>query len=125
MSSARDFSDSLIDAYNRKDFDSLEKMIAPDIDFTHFNRDFVLNSRDALLDILRHFANHLMPDRHFDAPERVIAQGDTVIREAWYNGNLIADVPGFGNAGDTVRLKFCSIMRFNSAGVLIEWKDFG
>ena len=125
MGNARNFSDSLIDAYNRKDFDSLERMIAPDIDFAHFNRDFALTSRDDLLDILRHFANHLMPDRHFEAPERVVVQDDTVIRVAWYNGNLIADVPGFGKSGDVVRLKFCSIMRFDSAGVLVEWKDFG
>jgi len=115
----------LIQAYNQKDFDVLETAIAPDIDFTHFNRNFVLNDRAALLDVLRGFANQYAPDRHFEAPERVLVAGDVVVREAWYAGTAAVDLPGFGAAGEAFRLKFCSVMRFNEDGILVEWKDHG
>lgn len=120
-----DVSDRLIDAYNAKDFDGMAALIAPDIDFTHFNRDFVLGSRDALLDVLSQFAEQCIPDRRFEAPERITAVGDKVVREAWYVGTAAVDLPGFGAAGEAVRLKFCSVMRFDADGILVEWKDYG
>lgn len=114
----------LIEAYNAKDFDALEPMIAPDIDFAHFNRDFVLTSRSALLDVLRGFPAYV-PDRHFERPERVTVAGLIVVREAWYVGTAAVDLPGFGAAGEAFRLKFCSVMRFDENGILVEWKDHG
>jgi hypothetical protein len=115
----------LIQAYNAKDFDAMSTMIAPDLDFAHFNRAFVLTSRDALLDVLRDFASQYVPDRHFEAPDRVTVAGDIVVREAWYVGTAAVDLPGFGAAGEAFRLKFCSVMRFDDAGTLVEWKDHG
>jgi hypothetical protein len=115
----------LIEAYNAKAFDDLGALIAPDIDFAHFNRDFVLTDRAALLDVLRGFAATYVPDRHFEAPERVTVCGNIVVREAWYVGTAAVDLPGFGAAGEGFRLKFCSVMRFDDAGVLVEWKDHG
>ena len=115
----------LIQAYNAKDFDAMASMIAPDLDFAHFNRAFVLTSRDALLDVLRDFASKYVPDRHFEAPERVTVAGDIVVREAWYVGTAAVDLPGFGSAGEAFRLKFCSVMRFDDDGTLVEWKDHG
>jgi hypothetical protein len=115
----------LIQAYNAKDFEVLETLIAPDLDFAHFNRDFVMISREALLDVLRGFASTYAPDRHFEAPERVTVAGDIVVREAWYAGTAAVDLPGFGAAGEAFRFKFCSVMRFNDAGLLVEWKDHG
>lgn len=118
-------SERLVQAYNAKDFATMESMIAPDLDFAHFNRDFLLSSRDALLDVLRQFASTYVPDRHFEAPERVTATGNIVVREAWYAGTAAIDLPGFGAAGEAFRLKFCSVMRFDDAGMLVEWKDHG
>lgn len=115
----------LIQAYNTKDFDALERLIAPNIDFTHFNRDFKLSDRGALLDVLRSFASTYVPDRCFEPPERVQAFGDTVVREAWYAGTAAIDLPGFGAANEKFRLKFCSVMRFDASGMLVEWKDYG
>lgn len=115
----------LIEAYNAKDFQALEGMIAPDIDFAHYNRDFVLNSRDALLDVLRSFASSYVPDRRFEPVERVTAAGNIVVREGWYAGTAAVDLPGFGAAGEAFRLKFCSVMRFDDNDILVEWKDHG
>lgn len=125
MTVATVVAERLIAAYNAKDFDGMAQMMAPDIDFSHFNRDFVLTSRDALLDVLRAFAASYVPDRHFEAPERVTAVGNIVVREAWYVGTAAVDLPGFGAAGEAFRLKFCSVMRFDDAGILVEWKDHG
>ena len=115
----------LIQAYNAKNFDAMATSIAPDLDFAHFNRDFVLTSRDALLDVLRAFASQYVPDRHFEPPERVTVSGHIVVREAWYAGTAAVDLPGFGAAGEAFRFKFCSVMRFDDDGILLEWKDHG
>ena len=115
----------LIAAYNAKDFATMETLIAPDLDFAHFNRDFVLASRDALFDVLRQFASTYVPYRRFEPVERVTTSGDIVVREGWYTGTPAVDLPGFGAAGEAFRLKFCSVMRFDDAGILVEWKDHG
>ena len=115
----------LLQAYNAKDFDGLEALIAPDIDFAHFNRDFVLTDRKSLVDVLRGFATYCVSDRHFEPAERVTVAGDLVVREAWYAGTPLIDLPGFGATGEPFRLKFCSVMRFDGSGILVEWKDHG
>lgn len=118
-------SDSLIDAYNAKDFDALSTLIVPELDFAHFNRDFVLTSREALIEVLKGFATTYAPDRHFEPAERISVAGNIVVREAWYAGTAAVDLPGFGAAGEKFRFKFCSVMRFNDDGFLVEWKDHG
>lgn len=125
MGWALDNADALVAAYNAQDFEAMERTIAPNVDFAHFNRDFVLSDRSALLDVLRNFAANFIPNRRFEAPERVQVVGNTVIRESWYVGTPKVDLPGFGNAGEDFRLKFCSVMRFDDAGILVEWKDYG
>ena len=125
MAGPAEAAERLIASYNARDFDAMELMMAPDIDFAHFNRDFVMTSREALLGVLRDFAKNYFPDRHFEPPERVSVAGNVVVREAWYVGTPTVDLPGFGVAGETFRLKFCSVMRFDDAGKLVEWKDHG
>lgn len=125
LSELAETSERLVQAYNAKDFETMAEMIAPDVDFAHFNRNFVLQSRDALLEVLEGFAASYVPDRRFEEPELVIEAGDTVIRQAWYTGTAAVDLPGFGAAGESFRLKFCSFMRFGADGKLVEWKDFG
>jgi ketosteroid isomerase-like protein len=111
--------------YNAKDFDRLAAMTSPDLDFAHFNRDFTFKNRDALLDVLRQFGSALAPDRKFLPPERVTVSGNVVVREAYWVATAQVDLPGFGNAGSKIRLRFCSVMRFDDNGVLVEWKDYG
>lgn len=115
----------LIAAYNAKDFDAMEALIAPDIDFAHFNRNFALNDRTTLLNLLREFAANLFVERCFEPAERLTVSGAVAVREGWYAGTPKVDLPGFGAAGESFRLKFCSVMRFDDAGLLVEWKDHG
>ena len=125
MADLGDLSNRLVAAYNTKDFKQLAAMIAADIDFAHYNRDFVLHSRDALIEVLSGFATTYVPDRHFEDADVLHVVGDTVIRQAWYVGTAAVDLPGFGKAGEAFRLKFCRFMRFGPDGLLVEWKDFG
>ena len=125
MSGAAEYANRLIAAYNRQDFDAIEGMIAADIDFAHFNRNFAITSRDELVGVLRNFAANYMSERHFEAPDRITEKGDTAILESWYVGTAKVDLPGFGNAGESFRLKLCSVMRFDAQGILVEWKDYG
>jgi len=125
MASPAELSEQLVTAYNNQDFGAMAAMMAPDIDFNHFNRDFAMNDRDQLIDTLRTFAAQYFTERHFEAAEKVLTDGDTAVRVAWYTGVPKVDLPGFGDAGERFRLKLCSVMRFNDAGVLVEWKDFG
>ncbi|MGK2910980.1 MAG: nuclear transport factor 2 family protein [Sphingobium sp.] len=118
-------SERLIQAYNDKDFDALAALIVPELDFAHYNRDFVLTSRQALIEVLRGFATTYAPDRRFEPAERVTVAGNIVVREAWYAGTAAIDLPGFGAAGEAFRFKFCSVMRFDDDGLLVEWKDHG
>lgn len=117
--------DKLIATYNAKDFDTLETLIAPDLDFAHYNRDFAFDNRDGLFEVLKQFGEALIPDRKFEEPERVTAEGNVVVREGYYTGTAQVDLPGFGNAGDAINLKFCTVLRFNDDGILVEWKDHG
>lgn len=118
-------SEKFVDAYNRQDFDAMSAVMAPDIDFAHFNRDFEMHSRDELVGTLKAFAAEYFVERKFEKPEKLLVDGNTVVRIAWYAGKAKVDLPGFGAAGEAFRLKFCSVMRFDDQGVLVEWKDFG
>ena len=117
--------EAMIASYNAKDFAAMEGQIAADVDFAHFNRNFILTSRDDLLGVLRQFASDCIPDRRFEPAERIFAAGDTVVRIGWYVGTCAIDLDGFGKAGEAFRLKFCSVLRFDDAGIIVEWKDFG
>ena len=115
----------IFDAYNAKDFNKLRSLVSPTIDMAHFNRNYATNSLEELLKTMEIFANQLMKNRRFEPPERVQQLGNMVIREAYWGGTAEVDIPGFGNAGETLRAKLCSVMRFDDKGILVEWKDFG
>ena len=115
----------LVQAYNAKDFKTFTSLISPDLDFEHFNRNFAFQRRDGLMESIELFAASLIPDRRFLPPERVTVSGSVVIREAYYVGTSEADLPGFADKGGEVRLKFCTVFRFDDDGILVEWKDYG
>jgi hypothetical protein len=116
---------AMIEAYNAQDFARMERQIAADVDFAHFNRNFFLTSRDELIGVLRQFASDFFIERHFEPAERILASGDSVVRIGWYAGTCAVDLEGFGKAGEAFRLKFCSVLRFDDQGIIVEWKDFG
>lgn len=118
--------DRLFDAYNRADFEELERLIAPDVDFAHLNRSFSTRDRGELIDVLRLFAHELLTERHFDEPERVTVAGNVCVRENDWVATPRVDIPALAaTVGTTFRLRLCSVLRFDDAGILVEWKDHG
>lgn len=117
--------DKLVAAYNAKDFEAMEQLVAPDLDFAHFNRDFAFDNRDGLFEVLRQFADTLAPDRYFEEPVRVTTSGNVVIRESHYKGTAAVDLPGFADAGGAIDLRLSTFLRFDDGGILVEWKDYG
>jgi hypothetical protein len=91
----------------------------------HFNRNYATNSVDDLLSTMELFASQLMRDRRFEPPEREHKIGSTVIREGYWGGTPDVDIPGFGKAGEKLRARLCSVMRFDDREILVEWKDYG
>ena len=117
--------DRLVAAYNAKDFTAFRSLIAPNLDFAHFNRNFAFDRLDGLMQSIEQFASTFVPDRRFEPPQRVTVAGNVVIRESYYVGTAKVDLPGFAPSGGQVRLKFCTVFRFNDQGILVEWKDYG
>lgn len=115
----------IISAYNDKDFSTLRSLMVADIDFAHFNRDFALKGVDELITVMEQFAHSFLPDRRIGPADRITLSGNIVVREAFYTGTAQVDLPGFAAKGGNVRLKFCSVLRFDDRGVLLEWKDYG
>ena len=115
----------LFAAYNAKDFAELEKRISPTVQFEHCNRGYAFRTRDALLDVLRQFAETIVPDRRFRGPFRITPSGNRVVHEGRWGGVAREAVPGMAAAGETIDLELCSVLTFDADGVLIEWKDYG
>ena len=117
--------ESIIQAYNDKDFDRLRAAIAPDLKMAHFNRGASFDNADDLIDLMRAFGDNLMPDRRFEPAEGVHVSGNVVVREGYWGGTAQQDLPGFAANGEVLRLRLCSVMRFDDAGILVDWKDHG
>jgi ketosteroid isomerase-like protein len=115
----------LIAAYNAKDFEAMTKMVAPDLNFCHNNRNFAFDNWAGLREVLQQFATALVPDRKFLPHMRLTASGNLIIREGFWTGTAQVDLPGFAQAGGTIMLKFCTILRFNGDGRVAEWTDYG
>lgn len=117
--------DRLIQAYNDKDFERLRAMVAPDLKMAHFNRGASFENADDLIELMKAFGDSLMPDRRFEPAEGVHVIGNVVVREGYWSGTAQQDLPGFAGKGEALRLRLCSVMRFDDAGILVDWKDHG
>jgi hypothetical protein len=123
---------ALVTAYNEKDFDTLEKLIAPNLDFAHFNRGIAFNNREPVFEIFKKTAFAGVPDRKLSIPERLTCSGNVAVVEHWWSGTptkAFAEIPGHSDTPATMpeklRVKLCSVFRFDDNGVLVEWKDHG
>ncbi len=116
--------DEIVAAYNAKDFDRLAGHLDPNLVFCHHNRGFAHTSRDEFIATLRQFATEIMPDRRFGAATRVVAAGNTVIREQTWSGHARFDIPGMARAGELLQLDLCSVYVFNGE-LVSEYHDYG
>jgi hypothetical protein len=85
-----ELTETLVAAYNAKDFERLAQMLSPNLKFCHHNRGFAFDTRDEFIDVLRTFASDIVPDRRLGPAVRVIASGHTVLREQTWGGTARA-----------------------------------
>ena len=116
---------TLVAAYNAKDFDRLAALMAPDIAYAHFTHGLAHDNREDVLKLLRRSAFEAIPDRAFDPPDRITCAGNLAVVEIWWSGTTVATMPGVSAPGNKLRVKLCSVLRFNDDGILVEWKDYG
>jgi hypothetical protein len=114
-----------LEAYNAQDFDAMQGLLAPDLHFVHYNRAFEFNSSAELIATLKAFAGDYVPDRVLGPALRTAVVGDTVYREQMWTGTLATDLPGFGDAGDAIADRLCSVFTVGEAGTIVEYLDYG
>jgi len=117
--------ESFFEAYNRKDFEAMRRMMTPDAEMAAYNRGAAYRTRDELLAALPLFANHLAPDRKASNAIRVTAQQNVVVREYDFSGTATVDIHNMAMKGERFTLRLCSVFRFNDEGLIVEWRDHG
>ena len=114
-----------LEAYNAQDFDAMQALLAPDVRFAHYNRNFAFDSSAELIATLRTFASDYVPDRVLGPALRTATVGHTVYREQLWTGTLATDLPGFGSAGDAISDRLCSVFTVGDGGTIVEYLDYG
>ena len=122
--SAAEIVEAYVDAYNAFDFDGMEALLAPQLDFQHYNRGFSFSSAAELVATLRTFAADYLPDRRLGPSLRTNVVGDTVYREQRWGGTLAVDLPGFGSKGDTLDDRLITVYTVRD-GQITEYYDYG
>ena len=112
-----------IAAYNAKDFETLRSLMTDDIHVEHHNRGFALDGPGAVLEVMTRFAE-IVPDRRFHSTRRQFSDGQRVVTELTWEATPIADVEGFANAGEKIRLELACIWTIR-AGQIAEYHDYG
>ncbi|WP_433503014.1 nuclear transport factor 2 family protein [Pseudonocardia halophobica] len=113
-----------VDAYNAQDFEGMEAVLSPELDFQHYNRGFSFSSAAELVATLRAFASDYLPDRKLGPSLRTNVIGDTVYREQRWGGTLAVDLPGFGNKGDVLDDRLLTVYTVRD-GKITEYYDYG
>ncbi len=119
-----ELTETLVAAYNAKDFARLANLLSPNLKFCHHNRGFAFDTRDEFIDILRTFATDMVPDRRLGPAVRAIASGHTVLREQTWGGTARCDIPGMAKAGESFSIDIATVLVFKGE-VVAEYHDYG
>lgn len=116
--------EKFIEAYNNGDAAAILELSAPDLKVEHHNRGVKVDSAQAFADLLASFAG-AFPDKHFENRRALHVAGDnTVLVEQTWVATAIADVPGWAETGETVRLDVCTRFTVDN-GLVAEYHDYG
>lgn len=115
---------AFLGAYNEQDLETIETLLALDITMTHHGRGVDLRGRDTVLASLAASASGAFPDRTFQPPARVTAQGERVVIEHAWTGTATRDVDGFARAGESVRMEVCTVFTVRD-GLVSEYTEYG
>ena len=116
--------EKFIEAYNSGDVAAILEVSAPDLEVEHHNRCVKLDSAQAFADLLASFAG-AFPNKHFENRRALhVVDDNTVLVEQSWVATAIADVPGWAQTGETVRLDLCTRFTVDN-GVITEYHDYG
>lgn len=115
--------DAFVEAYNAKDFDRLEGIVAEDVYVLHHNRGAEANNRKELFGLFEAFGS-AFPDRAFSNRRSVNVDGSTAVVQHTWGGTAAGDVPGFAAAGEKVSLDLCTVVTVRD-GQIAEYHDYG
>jgi steroid delta-isomerase-like uncharacterized protein len=115
--------EDFIAAYNAKDFQTLERVLASDLVMRHHNRDVELIGAESALSTMHSFES-AFPDRRFHSIRRRLAVGEHAIVEHTWEATATVDVPGFAAAGEVARMELCTVFTIRN-GQIVEYDDYG
>ncbi|MCE0761986.1 nuclear transport factor 2 family protein [Pseudonocardia kujensis] len=116
--------EAYIEAYNSGDLDRIAATLAEDVEITHHNRGAHAKDKAAAMEMFTG-AGQVMPDKHFEGRINLQVTGpDSVVVRHVFVANPKVDIPGFGPAGEEIRLELATFLRF-ADGLLVEYNDFG
>ncbi|MEU7810871.1 nuclear transport factor 2 family protein [Pseudonocardia sp. NPDC049154] len=120
-----ELAEAYIAAYNSGDLDRIGAALADDVEITHHNRGAHAKGKAAAMEVFTG-AGQVMPDKHFEGRINLQVTGpDSVVVRHVFVANPKVDIPGFGPAGEEIRLDLATFLRFNADGLLVEYNDFG
>jgi NAD(P)-dependent dehydrogenase (short-subunit alcohol dehydrogenase family) len=121
---AAEVADRFLAAYNARDVDACEPLLAPDVRMIHHGRGVDLSGRKAVVASLRESLSSAFPDRRFLPERRRMVSGDRVLVEHTWEATPVLDVAGFGNAGEVVRLEVSTVLTVQD-GLIVDCSEYG
>ena len=115
--------EDFIAAYNAKDFETLERILAGDLVMRHHNRDVELTGAESAISLMHSFEG-AFPDRRFHSIRRKLAVGEHAIIEHTWEATATTDVPGFAAKGEVARMELCTVFTIRN-GQVSEYDDYG
>lgn len=112
-----------IKAYNEKHYETLRTVIDDDIAMEHHQRTDLVRGPDAVLKMMRDF-DGVTSIKRFHPPTRQFAAGDVVVTEHVWEAKATVDIPGFMNAGGTLKLDLCGVWTVVN-GRVVKYEDYG
>jgi hypothetical protein len=110
-----------IEAYNAKDYETLDSLMGDELDMVHHNRGVELNGPVAALGIMRQF-DDLLSTKRFHSTRRQFADG--MVTEQTWEATATTDIPGFVGEGETINLELCCVGTVRD-GKDVEYEDYG
>ncbi|MGH3470071.1 MAG: nuclear transport factor 2 family protein [Thermocrispum sp.] len=115
--------DQFVDAYNSGDNDKLLALCHEQIHVIHHNREVTVDGREAFGELIGNFGA-AFPDKHFENRRAKYADGENVLVEHTWAATAAADVPGWAETGEGVKLDLCTRYTVRD-GLVVEYHDYG
>jgi limonene-1,2-epoxide hydrolase len=112
-----------IEAYNAKDYETLETLMSDELHMVHHNRGVDLRGPEAALGIMRQF-DDMLSTKRFHSTRRQFTDGKRVVTEQTWEATATVDIPDFVGKDETIALELCCVWTVED-GRVVEYDDYG